>query len=45
VNNSVNLRGPDDIHTNWIEGLFGCFIEMHRKYDATWIGTKNLFYI
>ena len=42
VNHSRNLVGPDGIHTNWIEGLFGCMKKMRRKYDATWSGVENL---
>ncbi|KCZ77606.1 hypothetical protein H311_01380 [Anncaliia algerae PRA109] len=34
VNHSRNLVSPDGIHTNWIEGLFGCVKKLIRKYDA-----------
>lgn len=42
VNHSRNLVGPDGIHTNWIEGIFGCLKKLRRKYDANWNNVDNL---
>ncbi|KCZ81223.1 hypothetical protein H312_01369 [Anncaliia algerae PRA339] len=42
VNHSRNLVGPDGIHTNWIEGLFGCVKKLIRKYDAGFTTVQNL---
>lgn len=42
VNHSRELVSPDGIHTNWIEGLFGCMKKMARKYDAGFSGIDNL---
>lgn len=42
VNHSRNLVGPDGIHTNWIEGIFGAMKKMMRKYDSNWSGVENL---
>ena len=30
VNHSENLVGPDGIHTNWIEGIFGAMKKLRR---------------
>jgi hypothetical protein len=38
VNHSRNLVGPDGIHTNLIEGIFGCCKKIMRKYDYNWLG-------
>lgn len=42
VNHSRNLVSPDGIHTNWIEGLFGCVKKLIRKYDAGFTTVDNL---
>lgn len=42
VNHSRNLVSSDGIHTNGIEGIFGCMKRMRRKYDAYWSGVSNL---
>lgn len=42
VNHSRNLVGPDGIHTNWIEGIFGVMKKMMRKYNSNWSGVENL---
>lgn len=42
VNHSRNLVGPDGIHTNWIEGIFGCVKKLIRKYDAGFTDVANL---
>ena len=42
VNHSRNLVGPDGVHTNWIEGIFGVIKKMMRKYDSNWAWVDNL---
>lgn len=42
VNHSKNLVEPNGIHTNWIEGIFGCVKKLIRKYDAGFTTVQNL---
>lgn len=42
VNHSQNLVSDDGIHTNWIEGIFGCLKKLRRKYDSSWTNVENL---
>jgi hypothetical protein len=41
VNHSRNLVGPNGVHTNWIEGIFGCIKKLIRKYDAGFTTVNN----
>lgn len=42
VNHSRELVSSDGIHTNWIEGIFGCLKKLRRKYDSNWSNTIDL---
>lgn len=42
VNHSRNLVGEDGVHTNWIEGIFGCLKKLIRKYDAGFTTVQKL---
>jgi hypothetical protein len=36
----------DGVHTNWVEGIYGCLKKMRQKYDVNWAGVDNLeFYL
>ena len=36
------MVGPDGIHTNWIEGIFGAMKKLRRQYDSRWTNIDDL---